>query len=162
MAEIIERGNKKQKLSTRVDLTPMVDLGFLLITFFIFTNALSKPKGLKFYLPKPAPPHLQQPTPESGALTLLISVDRTIFYYEGADPGKMIRSDIHGVRQVIMDKKKRTDTEKFMVIIKPGKDSNFQALIRLMDEMNINDVMHYALVDIEPVEIELMHRQASF
>ena len=43
-----------------------------------------------------------------------------------------------------------------MVIIKPGKDSNFQALVRIMDEMNINDVKHYALVDIDPVEISLM------
>jgi hypothetical protein len=56
-----------------------------------------------------------------------------------------------------MDKKTRTIPDKFMVIIKPGKESNFQTLVRVMDEMNINDVKHYAMVDPEPAEVSLMH-----
>ena len=157
MAEIIERGNKKTKLSTRVDLTPMVDLGFLLITFFIFTTALSKPTGLKFILPKTVPDAQRMPTPVSGVLTLLIAADKRIFYYEGDDPKKMHQIEANGIRQVIMDKKLRTIPDKFMVIIKPGRESNFRSLVRIMDEMNINDVKHYAMVDPEPAEVALMH-----
>src|SRR5258707_8419186 len=108
MAEMIERGNKKAKLSTRVDLTPMVDLGFLLITFFIFTTALNKPTGLKFRLPKTVREDQQQKTPLSGALTLLIAADRRIYYYEADDPRQMHPVEVNGIRQFIIDKKKKT------------------------------------------------------
>jgi biopolymer transport protein ExbD len=119
---------------------------------------LSKPTGLKFILPKSVPEKLRQETPLTGALTLLIADEKKIFYYEGDDPKQMHPIEVNGVRQVIIDKKKRTGPEKFMVIIKPGKDSNFQTLIHVMDEMNINDVKRYALVDPDPEEINLMHQ----
>ena len=75
---------KGKKLSTRVDLTPMVDLGFLLITFFIFTTTMSQPTALKLMLPKDAEnPEEQNKAKESGVITLLLGKDNTVFYYEG-------------------------------------------------------------------------------
>jgi biopolymer transport protein ExbD len=158
MAEIISSGNKSGKLSTRVDLTPMVDLGFLLITFFIFTTAMSKPTGLKIFLPKSVPDKLRQPTPASGALTLLLAANNRIYYYEGNDPRQMRTSEANTIRQVILDKKKRTNPEKFMVIIKPGKDSNFEALVNVIDEMTIDNVKRYAMVDLYPAEYNQMQQ----
>ena len=152
MAEIIESGKKKSKRSTRVDLTPMVDLGFLLITFFIFTAAMSKPTGLKIYLPKSVPDNLRIEAPLSGALTILLAGDGQIYYYEGDDPRLMHLTDLHAIRTVIMDKKKRTNPEKLMIIIKPGRQSNMYALVKVLDEMTINAVKRYAMVDPEPVE----------
>jgi biopolymer transport protein ExbD len=156
MAEIIDSGKKKNKRSTRVDLTPMVDLGFLLITFFIFTTALSKPTGLKVYLPKSVPDNVKIKTPESGALTILIAAGNRIYFYEGADPHKMQVTELNASRNIIIGKKKRTDPEKLMVIIKPGKESNFRSLVCIMDEMTINGIKHYAMVDPDPVEIGLI------
>jgi biopolymer transport protein ExbD len=156
MAEIIDSGKKTGKRSTRVDLTPMVDLGFLLITFFIFTTALSKPTGLKVYLPKSVPDHEEIETPRSGAFTILLAGQRQIYYYEGDDPRLMHSTDLNAIRNVIIDKKKRTDPKKFMVIIKPGRDSNFHTLVSIMDEMTINGVKHYAMVDPEPIENKLI------
>ena len=156
MAEIIESRNRSGKRSTRVDLTPMVDLGFLLITFFIFTTAMSKPTALKIFLPTPAPEIKRMKTPESGALTILLAFDNRAYYYEGADPSQMQVTDLHAIRNIITDKKKRTNPEKLMVIIKPGRTSNFHALVHTLDEMTINDIKHYAMVDVEPVEESFM------
>jgi biopolymer transport protein ExbD len=159
MAEFIESGKKTGKRSTRVDLTPMVDLGFLLITFFIFTTALSKPKGLRIFLPKSVPDKERTLAPESGVLTILLGGDKQIYYYEGNDPQSMQRVREEGIRQVILDKKNKTSLEKFIVLIKPGRDSNFQTLIKVIDEMTINDVKKYAMVDLEPGEISLMQKK---
>ncbi|HSZ34581.1 MAG TPA: biopolymer transporter ExbD [Puia sp.] len=158
MAEIIGSGNKSGKLSTRVDLTPMVDLGFLLITFFIFTTVMNKPTGLKIFLPESVPENIRELTPESGALTLLLAANKRIYYYEGEDPSQMLPVEEKAIRQIILDKKKRTTPEKFMVIIKPGKDSNFESLINVMDEMTIDDVKRYAMVDLDSNEYSQMQQ----
>ena len=159
MAEIIESGKRSRKQSTRVDLTPMVDLGFLLITFFIFTTAMSKPTGLKIFLPMPAPDHERVRTPESGALTILLAGENRIYYYEGADPHQMKLTDLSNIRSVILEKKKRTASDKYMVIIKPGKDSDFKTLIHIMDEMTINQIKRYAMVDMDSIEYGLLQNR---
>ena len=156
MAEMIESGKKSRKRSTRVDLTPMVDLGFLLITFFIFTTALSKPTGLKILLPIAVPDNEKVKTPESGALTILLAGENRIYYYEGADPRQIQLTALSKIRSVIMDKKKRTAPDKYMIILKPGRNSDFKTLIRLMDEMTINQIKRYAMVDMDPEEYNLL------
>src|SRR6202000_2642174 len=76
---------KSKKLSTRVDLTPMVDLGFLLITFFIFTTTMSEPRALKLFLPKAADPKDSIPVKRSAVITLMPGKNNLVYYYEGDD-----------------------------------------------------------------------------
>ena len=75
---------KAKKLSTRVDMTPMVDLGFLLITFFIFTATLSEPKAMNLNMPKDVDdPNQEMKTKKSGALTVMLGKENHVYYYEG-------------------------------------------------------------------------------
>src|SRR5258705_6582189 len=148
---------KSKKLSTRVDLTPMVDLGFLLITFFIFTTTMSSPTALKLNLPKDTDkPEEQNKLKESAALTVMPSKANYIYYYEGLDPSKLQQSDWKKIRDVILDKKRRTDPKDFMVIIKPTQDATYKNTVDMLDEMKIDDVKRYALVDISPDEYKFI------
>ena len=91
MAEIADsggghgKGGKKRakKQSTRVDMTPMVDLAFLLLTFFVLTSTFSKPKSMELSLPAEPPPGSPPPPEVKNGVTFLLTKDDRIFYYVG-------------------------------------------------------------------------------
>jgi biopolymer transport protein ExbD len=144
---------KSKKLSTRVDLTPMVDLGFLLITFFIYSTELSKPSVMPLHLPADSAP---TPTRASGAITLLLGQNNNIYYYEGADPiaGKSV--DQRSIRTILLDKKRRTNPTWFNVIIKPTKNATYGNAVNILDEMKIDNIHHFVLTDPTPYESQLL------
>jgi biopolymer transport protein ExbD len=165
---------KGKKLSTRVDLTPMVDLGFLLITFFIFTTTMSQPTAMKLILPDDkVKPEEQNKAKESGALTILMGADNHIYYYEGQlkpDASNFLSASYNGensIRDIILKKKEYvksiaqdpTNPEKDLVIvIKPSSNCTYKNVIDILDEMSINVVKKYALVDIFDIEEQLVKK----
>ncbi|MFT4061806.1 MAG: biopolymer transporter ExbD [Edaphocola sp.] len=176
MAEIEVKGGKKG--APRIDLTPMVDLGFLLITFFMFTTTMSKPKAMEIQMPfkdEKLDEKNQSKIKTDQALTVLLSKDHRVYYYGGigddpANPPKVevtYFKDKDGLRQVLIDKKKAVQalvsqgvlkpTDKLVVLIKPDDDSTTGDLINALDEMTINGVPIYAVVDITPVDKDFIH-----
>ena len=150
MAELIT----KNKRSTRVDLTPMVDLGFLLITFFVFTTTMMQPTAMKLILPKDDPHQIE--IPQSSALTLIPAQNNLIYYYEGLDPSKLQTADYHSIREVILKKKATSNPTWLELILKPTKDATYKNTVDILDEIKIDAIPHYALVDITPLESSLV------
>ncbi len=155
---------KSKKLSTRVDLTPMVDLGFLLITFFVFTTTMSKPTAMNMNEPKDDPNNQLQ-VKNSGAMTILLGKQDQVYYYMGELKAETASeqfksSSFKDIRQVILDKKKATPIGDLMYIIKADKESTFKNAIDILDEMSISAVPpgHYAEVDITDTESMLIQK----
>lgn len=152
------RGVRKgKKLSTRVDLTPMVDLGFLLITFFIFTTTMTRPTALHLNMPKDT--NDSSKVKVSAVISLLLGKNDKVFYYEGDDATTMQETDLRGIRTVLLDKKRRTDTSFFQVILKPTRDCSYRNAVSILDEMTIDAIHHYAIVDVLPSEYTLLRQQ---
>jgi biopolymer transport protein ExbD len=157
---------KGKRLSTRVDLTPMVDLGFLLITFFIFTTAISRPVAMKVYMPADGP---ETNTPATGALTVVPIENDMIFYYHG-DLGEAVRNKLYGtasfdvksgIGQIIRNKQLalvRSGKQKkdLVLIIKPTSNSTFRNSVDILDEVLINNIKHYAIVDSGDKDLDLL------
>jgi biopolymer transport protein ExbD len=150
---------KGKKLSTRVDLTPMCDLGFLLITFFIFTTTMSQPTAIRMFLPKDVKnPDEQNKVKNSAVITLMLGKNDKIYYYEGDDPTKLQQTTFKKVRDVVLDKKKSTDPKDFVVVLKPSQDATYMNTVNILDEMTIDEVKRFAMVDISPLEYQLIQK----
>jgi biopolymer transport protein ExbD len=148
---------KAKKFSTRVDMTPMVDLGFLLITFFIFTTTMAQPTAMKLFLPKDTEKEEDQnKVKESGAFTIMLGKADQVYYYEGLDPTKIQATSFTGIRNEIIRKKQSTNPEDLVMIIKPSQDATYKNTVDILDEMTISEIKRYAMVDITPIEYELV------
>lgn len=169
-----KKGAKKvrsKKLNSKVDLTAMVDLAFLLITFFMLTTSLSKPQSMDLGLPdKDDDPSKNKDikVDENRTMTLLLGDNNKMKMYMGllATP-KVAPKDVtygkEGIRQEILKRKKEVlaytgNKDKGMiVIIKPTKKSTYRNLVDILDEMAITDVPTYAIVnDFTPEESKLI------
>jgi biopolymer transport protein ExbD len=161
---------KGKKLSTRIDLTPMVDLGFLLITFFMYTTTLAKPKTMEINMPfkdKDMKEEQKSKVKSSTALTILLSKNHWVYTYEGIgdDPTKPpqlnpinIGKNTVKLREAIIAKKQNVEqlkqsgalgpTDQITILIKPDTTATYKDVVDVFDEMTINDVKVYAKVDI--------------
>lgn len=156
------KGTRGKKLSTRVDMTPMCDVGFLLITFFMLTTTLQRAKTMNLFLPHDVKDEQEQnKVRESQALTILMDKDNNLYYYYGIgeevskDPGnKVVKTSYNlkdGIGDVIADKWKSViqnsgGRDSMVVIIKPTKEASYENVVSILDDMNIYEVKKYALV----------------
>jgi biopolymer transport protein ExbD len=176
MAELDTSGGGKKggkvrskKASTRVDLTAMVDLAFLLITFFMLTTTLSKPKAMDVTMPnKDEKTKEQMPVAASRSLTILLGANNKLEWFLG-EPGKSQPTTEgygkDGIRKTLIEKGKevqQTFGNYMVVLIKPSDKSNYKNLVDILDEMKITNVQSYAIVDITPIEVDLLKRDQNY
>src|SRR6188768_1787970 len=159
--------NKKQII--RIDMTPMVDLGFLLITFFVFTTTMSIPKAIDLFVPSDKSVTIPPELPNSLALSLLLDDNNKVYYYNGefkeaANAKKIYEttySTYEGIGKIIRQKQKEIDSSgKFsggrkglMLLIKPTSGSVYKNVIDALDEAVINDVRKYVIMELTKEEI---------
>lgn len=206
MAEIAEggggghgKGGKKRakKQSTRIDMTPMVDLAFLLLTFFVLTATFSKPKSMELTFPVPPNPNDPPPPAIKNGITIILTKDDRIFYYEGeykavdsekgpktalselnfsqeslhkylADKNKWATDEISKLDDKLHSKQIVDTTYKRMVrevkanklaptvLIKTDDKATYKNVIDVIDEININLIGKYVVVDILKPEMDMI------
>jgi biopolymer transport protein ExbD len=146
---------RSKKTSTRIDMTPMVDLAFLLLTFFVMTTTLNKPQTMEITMPEETdekPPKVN----EKHVLTLVMGKADKIYWYIGiTDPEvKVTNFSNTGIRKLLLEKKR--DIPKLIVLIKSMDESKYKNMVDILDEMNINSIQRYAIVDVTPTDKELI------
>lgn len=170
MAEVQVKDNsgkggkvRSKKQAPHVDLTPMVDLAFLLITFFMLVTTFNKPNVMDLGLPAKPKPDAPKPPPTeidlSNSISLIIGKDNRIFYHQLDQAGLNEQTlqetsfDREGITKVIEQAKaKAKDQTKFTVIIKPTDDAVYKNFVDILDEMAITKNEIYGITDVKSWE----------
>ncbi len=155
------------KHTLRIDMTPMVDLGFLLISFFVITTEMSKPTAMNLYMPKDGPP---SPIANSNALTIIPAADNTLYYYFGNWEEAEKTSSVHktnyagnnSIRDIIIARQQQLDADVkskekrdgLMLLIKPTSEASYKNMVDVLDEATINMVKRYAVLKLSAEEMK--------
>jgi len=170
MSEVQQQGNaakgdkkvRSKKQSTRIDMTPMVDLAFLLLTFFMLTTTFAKPKTMEIAVPE-KPKDMSKPPEvnEKRVMNIILGEKDKIYWWMG-----ITKPEVHtttyskdGIRKVVLEQEKEVDAvmrsigkdpAKFpaVILIKPTDKSRYKNFVDIMDEMKITQAKIYALVPI--------------
>jgi biopolymer transport protein ExbD len=152
-------GNVRRKSSPiRIDMTPMVDLGFLLITFFMLTTVLNNPVVLPIekYSDEENDTGHRKRIQEKNLMTLVLGEKNRVYWFIGTTDPKVEVTDfsVNGLRKILLSKK--AEIKDLYVFIKASEQSRYQNLVDILDEMTIADIQHYSLLDVTPKENHLI------
>nr|WP_315145084.1 biopolymer transporter ExbD [uncultured Flavobacterium sp.] len=165
---------RSKKQNSKVDLTAMVDLAFLLITFFMLTTTLSKPQSMNLGLPdkgKEDTPDQNIKVDENRTMTILLGENGKLVSYMGMisaplSAPKDFAYGKEGIRKELLSRRKSVleysaakgkPKNGIIVIIKPSKKATYRNLVDILDEMAIVDVPTYAIVnEFSPEEQKLL------
>ncbi|RKR81236.1 outer membrane transport energization protein ExbD [Mucilaginibacter gracilis] len=168
MAELDSSGGGKhkggkvrsKKSSTRVDMTAMVDLAFLLITFFILSTTLNKPKAMDLAMPDKDENKTELPVAASRTMTVLLGSNNKLEWFvgePGKTPGTVDNYGKDGLRKALIENSEKVRAshggQPMIVLIKPSDKSTYENLVAALDELNITKIDIHAIVDITPVEV---------
>ena len=159
-SETVRRHHKvrgKKKSSSRIDMTPMVDLAFLLLTFFMLTTTFTKPQTMEITIPEKPKDETNAPlVNERRVMTLILGEEDKIYWFIGISEPKIKVTDFskNGVRLLLEQYKRQI--KDLVVLIKPSEDSRYKNIVDILDEMNITSIARFALVEITPEDEELV------
>ncbi|MFL9845982.1 ExbD/TolR family protein [Flavobacterium rhizosphaerae] len=167
---------RSKKSNPGVDLTAMVDLAFLLITFFMLTTSLSKPQSMNVAMPdknKDLPDDTTE-VPDDRTMTVLLGKDNKVLWYLGQFDQPLIPPTAtgygkEGIRQALLQRTAAVkqvygdDREKGLIVsIKPSDKTNYKNLVDILDEMAITKVQLYAIGEISDPEIKLLEEKGMY
>lgn len=144
---------RSRKASTRIDMTPMVDLAFLLLTFFMLTTTFNQSMVMELVIPEKADSTQTLPLvkPEE-VLNLVLGSNNQVFWYQGEDAsrGQLTSYSTSGIRQVLLENREK---KKLWVFIKPSDAANYQ---NVLDEMSITAIQRYSVAELTAADRALV------
>ena len=137
---------KKRRVGIRIDMTPMVDVAFLLLIFFMVTTVFRTPKALEINLP---PKDVKVDVPESKTLTLRILSDGRLYWRRGAKENPFNRSSVAQLRDVLAP---YANQNELIVVVKVDREADFENMVNALDELHAAKLTRFSINPLEEPE----------
>lgn len=153
---------RTKKANTKVDLTAMVDLAFLLITFFMLTTSLSKPIAMDIAKPDQEDNEVRNELRASQTMTILLGEKDKVAWYMGeAKDAKPVIESFPEVRRSLLKNKedvKKNTGRQLVVVVKPTDGATYKNFVDIMDELNIAAIKTAPAID----DVNILENEKQF
>ncbi len=144
---------KKRRVGVRIDMTPMVDVCMLLLTFFMLTTVFNKPQTMELNLPPDDKVTVE--VQESALLTLRIDKDFQIYWQQGSVP-KLEKVAFKDLRSFLIERLR--NNPKLITLVKVDRDATYENMVDVMDELNLANITRFSLAPLQDADKKLMSK----
>jgi len=152
-----KHGKKKKvrRLGIRIDMTPLVDIAFLLLTFFMLTTTMSRPQTMEINLPPDR--EVKVEIAESNLLTLRMNEKGELFWNVGIESPKAL--DRGELRAFL--KQRVIDNPKLVALLKIDRAAKYNQMVEMIDEFNLSNVTRFSLAQLSETDLKLLSKVSS-
>ncbi len=140
---------KKRRLGIKIDNTPMVDIAFLLLTFFMLTTTMNKPQTMEINIP---PSNANVEVAQSNLMTIRVTEDGTLYWNVGVDDPQKI--DFKTLQGFLVQKNQ--ENPKLITLIKIDRKGKYTMMVDIMDELNLADITRFSLAPMQEVDKKIL------
>jgi biopolymer transport protein ExbD len=145
---------KKRRLGVKIDNTPMVDVAFLLLTFFMLTTTMNRPQTMEINLP---PSETTVEVAESNLLTLRVKEDGAIYWNMAVD--KPTKVEYKDLRSLML--RQAQSNPKLITLIKVDRKGKYKMMVNVMDELNLANITRFSLAPMQDADKKILEQVSS-
>jgi biopolymer transport protein ExbD len=157
-----KRDRRANKITINVDMNPMVDLAFLLLTFFMLATTFSQPQVMELVmpvLPDKEDVDQEQAIKESQALSILLAENDEIYWFVGITEPEVHQTTFDTKELNSLLEEAHNTINGLVVLIKPMSNSRYENLIDLLDEINNAGIERYAISEVTETDRSLIPKE---
>ena len=150
-----KKRKKARRLGIRIDMTPLVDIAFLLLTFFMLTTTMSRPQTMEINLPPDR--EVKVEVAESNLLTLRMNEKGDLFWNVGIESPKALERN--GLRAFL--KQRVIDNPKLVALLKIDRAAKYNQMVEMIDDFNLSNVTRFSLAPMTETDLKLLAKVSS-
>jgi biopolymer transport protein ExbD len=142
----------KRRAGVRIDMTPMVDIAFLLLIFFMVTTVFRKPQAMEMNLP---PHDVKVKVAESSVMTVFVDQNDRVFYRYANDP----LAPVERKQLVPFFKTEAAKSDKLIILVKLDRAAKYETMVNVLDDLEFADMKRFSLIPMTEEDLNLVMAQ---